>query len=180
MSVCLALHSSIELTVLVSVFTTLHQESSIDYSRARRRRFQLQLSVHMSRSSRSCLNPPAFKPLKEGGSNSNEKRRAGAEIRMRLLDSFLDELLPDLTTFFGKGDLVIIDLSDPFMAGMRRCLNRILLDLTRPTAVNAALLFDIALDLFIEWKTSTGKIIGRTVPPTPSPHNLTYGNSHSP
>jgi len=63
---------------------------------------------------------PAFKDkLKEAGSNFNEAQRAGVEIRTGLLDSYLDELVPDVTAFFGKGDLVIVDLSDPFLAG--RC-----------------------------------------------------------
>ena len=107
----------------------------------------------------------AFKTkLKEAGSNFNEAQRAGVEIRTGLLDSYLDQLVPDVTAFFGKGDLVIVDLSDPFLAGMFLRLLPYSTQTSASTAVDAALLFDIALGLFVDWKTSAGKIVGMSSP----------------
>ena len=54
--------------------------------------------------------------LREAENQFNEAQRAGVEMRLGLLDSYLDEHVPDVTMFFGKGDLVIVDLSDPFLA----------------------------------------------------------------
>ena len=54
--------------------------------------------------------------LREAGNRFNPEQRAGVEMRTSLLDSYLNESMPDVTMFFGKGDLVIVDLSDPFLA----------------------------------------------------------------
>ncbi|KAG8841033.1 hypothetical protein FRB91_005426 [Serendipita sp. 411] len=72
----------------------------------------------------------------------NGSQTAMLQLRFDLLDSFLRGEGSDLTSFFKPGRLIIIDLSDPFVDG-----------------TTAAMLFDICLGLFIEWKTNTGKLI---------------------
>ena len=77
-----------------------------------------------STSNRLTSTTPVFKTkLKDG--NFNDAQRAGIEIRTGLLDAYLNEDVPDVTTFFGKGDLVIVDLSDPFLAGRYPLLSRL-------------------------------------------------------
>ncbi|KAG8749489.1 hypothetical protein FRC14_001329 [Serendipita sp. 396] len=72
----------------------------------------------------------------------NGSQSAMLRLRLDLLDSFLRGDGSDLTSFFKPGRLIIIDLSDPFVDG-----------------TTAAMLFDICLGLFIEWKTNSGKLI---------------------
>ncbi|PVF92780.1 hypothetical protein CPB86DRAFT_716798 [Serendipita vermifera] len=72
----------------------------------------------------------------------NKSQMAMLQLRLDLLDSFLKGDGEDITYFFKPGRLVIIDLSDPFV-----------------NSTTAAMLFDICLGLFIEWKVSTGKLI---------------------
>jgi hypothetical protein len=83
------------------------------------------------------------------------------QLRLDLLDSFLKGQDADMSSYFKPGRLVIIDLSDPFVdgeiLGFHNFPNYIAHYLTGTTA---AMLFDICLGLFIEWKVSTGKLIG--------------------
>ncbi|KAG8816895.1 hypothetical protein FRC19_011719 [Serendipita sp. 401] len=72
----------------------------------------------------------------------NGSQTAMLQLRLDLLDSFLCGDGSNLTSFFKPGRLIVIDLSDPFVDG-----------------TTAAMLFDICLGLFIEWKTNTGKLI---------------------
>ncbi|KAG8782690.1 hypothetical protein FRC19_007403 [Serendipita sp. 401] len=72
----------------------------------------------------------------------NGSQIAMLQLRFDLLDSFLCGDGSDLTSFFKPGRLIVIDLSDPFVDG-----------------TTAAMLFDICLGLFIEWKTNSGKLI---------------------
>ncbi|PVF91522.1 hypothetical protein CPB86DRAFT_802757 [Serendipita vermifera] len=76
----------------------------------------------------------------------NKSQLAMLQLRLDLLDSFLKGDGEDITYFFKSGRLVIIDLSDPFV-----------------NSTTAAMLFDICLGLFIEWKVSTGKLIGEAL-----------------
>ncbi|PVF91524.1 hypothetical protein CPB86DRAFT_770568 [Serendipita vermifera] len=76
------------------------------------------------------------------GEEFNKSQMAMLQLRLDLLDSFLKGDGEDITHFFKPGRLVIIDLSDPFV-----------------DSTTAAMLFDICLGLFIEWKVSTGKLI---------------------
>ncbi|KAG8831139.1 hypothetical protein FRC17_003588, partial [Serendipita sp. 399] len=72
----------------------------------------------------------------------NKSQSAMLQLRLDLLNSFLQGDGSDLTSFFKPGRLIVVDLSDPFVDG-----------------ITAAMLFDICLGLFIEWKTATGKLI---------------------
>lgn len=76
------------------------------------------------------------------GQEFNKAQGAMLQLRIALLDSFLQGKGPDIKSFFKPGRLVIVDVSDPFV---------------EPTT--AAILFDICLGLFIEWKSNTGKLI---------------------
>ncbi|KIM21769.1 hypothetical protein M408DRAFT_29280 [Serendipita vermifera MAFF 305830] len=76
----------------------------------------------------------------------NRSQGAMLQLRLELLDSFLKGNGPDVTSFFKPGRLVIIDISDPFIE-----------------STTAAMLFNICLGLFIEWKSSTGKLIGESL-----------------
>lgn len=75
-------------------------------------------------------------------SDFNRTQQSMLQLRLDLLDSFLKGTGKDIVKFFNSGRLVIVDLSDPFVDG-----------------VTAAMLFNICLGLFIEWKNTTGKLI---------------------
>ncbi|EJD43832.1 hypothetical protein AURDEDRAFT_185401 [Auricularia subglabra TFB-10046 SS5] len=62
--------------------------------------------------------------------------------RMRLLDSFLSTTAESITSTFVPGNLVVVDLTDPFLDG-----------------VTASILFDIVLGTFMSWTTTVGKIV---------------------
>jgi hypothetical protein len=94
----------------------------------------------------------------------NPAQTAMLQLRFDLLDSFLRGKEPDISSFFKAGQLLIIDLSDPFVNGsysLSICgYNMVLISIV---ATTAAMLFDICLGMFIEWKVSVGKLIGMLV-----------------
>ncbi|KAG8764562.1 hypothetical protein FRC15_007546 [Serendipita sp. 397] len=77
----------------------------------------------------------------------NMSQSSMLQMRLGLLDSFLHGGGQDISSYFGPGKLLIIDLSDRFVDGK-----------------TASMLFDICLGLFMEWKAPTGKLIGETLP----------------
>ncbi|KAG8851922.1 hypothetical protein FRC20_001636 [Serendipita sp. 405] len=72
----------------------------------------------------------------------NMSQSSMLQMRLGLLDSFLHGGGQDISSYFGPGKLLIIDLSDRFVDGK-----------------TASMLFDICLGLFMEWKAPTGKLI---------------------
>jgi hypothetical protein len=76
-------------------------------------------------------------------------QRSMFKMRTDLLDSYLSTTAPSITSWFDDGKVVIVDLSDPFLDG-----------------ANAALLFDIILGVFVEWRSCSPrnkKIIGMRI-----------------
>lgn len=98
------------------------------------------LSILRDMSAENFIYQDFRKRLKEPRFNRNQNSML--QLRLDLLDSFLKGSDADMSSYFKPGRLVIIDLSDPFVDG-----------------TTAAMLFDICLGLFIEWKVSTGKLI---------------------
>ncbi|KAJ7158979.1 hypothetical protein C8R43DRAFT_357208 [Mycena crocata] len=70
------------------------------------------------------------------------KQRAMITLRLDLLDAFIRPGALGIESYFSAGGLVLVDLTDPFLD-----------DLT------AAMLFDIVLGSFIQWKTTVGKLV---------------------
>ncbi|KAH7101548.1 P-loop containing nucleoside triphosphate hydrolase protein [Auriculariales sp. MPI-PUGE-AT-0066] len=62
--------------------------------------------------------------------------------RLRLLDGFVQPLSRPIRSYFSPGDMIIVDLTDPFLNGEF-----------------ASLLFDIVLSSFMGWNCPTGKIV---------------------
>ncbi|KAJ7255110.1 hypothetical protein B0H12DRAFT_1323296 [Mycena haematopus] len=70
------------------------------------------------------------------------KQKAMIELRLNLLDAFLRPGARQIQSYFGAGDLVLVDLTDPFLDGL-----------------TAAVLFDIVLGTFTQWQTACGKLV---------------------
>ncbi|EJD43831.1 hypothetical protein AURDEDRAFT_65958 [Auricularia subglabra TFB-10046 SS5] len=62
--------------------------------------------------------------------------------RLRLLDGFMSTTAPSISSTFVPGQLVIVDLTDPYLDGSM-----------------ASLLFDIVLGVFMNWNAGAGKIV---------------------
>jgi hypothetical protein len=78
-----------------------------------------------------------------------DNQRSMFKMRTDLLDSYLSATEPSITSWFGHGKIIIFDLSDPFLDG-----------------ANAAILFDIILGVFVEWRSCSPrnkKIIGMRI-----------------
>ncbi|KAH7101544.1 hypothetical protein BKA62DRAFT_179305 [Auriculariales sp. MPI-PUGE-AT-0066] len=71
----------------------------------------------------------------------NASQKVMLKLRTDLLDAFIRPGSPDITSFFAAGEIVLVDLTDPFLDGL-----------------TAAVMFDIVLGSFIQWQTTTGKI----------------------
>lgn len=70
-------------------------------------------------------------------------QRSMLDLRLHLLDSFMSSSPNDcVSTCFGAGNLVIVDLSDPFIDGL-----------------TASVLFDVVLDCFVKWRGTSGKVV---------------------
>jgi hypothetical protein len=48
----------------------------------------------------------------------NSSQRSMFKMRTDLLDSYLSETARNITSWFGHGKLVVVDLSDPFLDGV--------------------------------------------------------------
>ncbi|KAF7344954.1 p-loop containing nucleoside triphosphate hydrolase protein [Mycena venus] len=70
------------------------------------------------------------------------KQKAMIELRMHLLEAFLQPGARDIESYFTAGGLVLVDLTDPFLDGL-----------------TAAVLFDIVLGWFTQWQTAYGKLV---------------------
>ncbi|KAJ7124629.1 hypothetical protein C8R43DRAFT_1240942 [Mycena crocata] len=70
------------------------------------------------------------------------KQKAMIKLRLDLLDGFLRPGAPEIESYFAAGGLVLVDLTDPFLDGL-----------------TAAILFDIVLGTFTQWKTTCGKLV---------------------
>jgi hypothetical protein len=66
----------------------------------------------------SCQSLSAFRE-RLSSSEFNQSQMAMLQLRLDLLDSFLQGTGGDVSFFFKPGRLVIIDLSDPFIDGER-------------------------------------------------------------
>ncbi|KAH7101551.1 P-loop containing nucleoside triphosphate hydrolase protein [Auriculariales sp. MPI-PUGE-AT-0066] len=62
--------------------------------------------------------------------------------RLRLLDAFVQSSSRPIRSYFAPGDMVLVDLTDPFLNGEF-----------------ASLLFDIVLGSFMGWNSPTGRIV---------------------
>ena len=85
-------------------------------------------------------------------------------MRTDLLDSYLSETAPTVSSWFGHGKLVVVDLSDPFLDGMTFRSSSDIFVQSCFAGTNAAILFDIVLGIFVEWRSTSGrnkKIVGR-------------------
>ncbi|KAH7094198.1 hypothetical protein BKA62DRAFT_644786 [Auriculariales sp. MPI-PUGE-AT-0066] len=89
----------------------------------------------------------------EGFSYTRFKRRIEAEKfdatqrmmlshRLRLLDGFVKPTSRPIRSYFAPGEMVLVDLTDPFLNGML-----------------ASVLFDIVLTSFMGWSSPTGRIV---------------------
>ncbi|KAJ6536836.1 hypothetical protein B0H19DRAFT_1240702 [Mycena capillaripes] len=72
----------------------------------------------------------------------NPMQKAMIKLRMDLLDAFIHPGARRIESYFTAGGLVLVDLTDPFLDGL-----------------TAAVLFDIVLGAFTQWKTVCGKLI---------------------
>ncbi|KAH7094195.1 hypothetical protein BKA62DRAFT_42724 [Auriculariales sp. MPI-PUGE-AT-0066] len=72
----------------------------------------------------------------------NPMQRAMCKLRLELLDAFLRPGSANLKSYFSPGQMVLVDLTDPFLDGL-----------------TAAVLFDIVLGAFMQWQTNTGKMV---------------------
>ncbi|KAJ7255136.1 hypothetical protein B0H12DRAFT_1233206 [Mycena haematopus] len=64
------------------------------------------------------------------------------------LEAFIRLGAPRLQSYFNAGGLVLVDLTDPFLDGF-----------------TAAVLFDIVLETFTQWKTASGKLVSASEAP---------------
>ncbi|KAJ7289824.1 hypothetical protein C8J57DRAFT_1706489 [Mycena rebaudengoi] len=72
----------------------------------------------------------------------NPNQKAMIELRLHLLDAFIRPGARDIESYFTAGGLVLVDLTDPFLDGLK-----------------AAVLFDIVLGTFTQWQTVCGKLV---------------------
>ncbi|KAJ7817960.1 hypothetical protein B0H13DRAFT_1739258 [Mycena leptocephala] len=72
----------------------------------------------------------------------NPMQKAMIKLRMDLLDAFIHPGARGINSYFTAGGLVLVDLTDPFLDGL-----------------TAAVLFDIVLGAFTQWKTVCGKLV---------------------
>ncbi|KAJ7185119.1 hypothetical protein GGX14DRAFT_627787 [Mycena pura] len=70
------------------------------------------------------------------------KQTAMIELRLDLLDAFIQPGVREIESYFTAGGLVLIDLTDPFL-----------------DSLTAGVLFDIVLGTFTQWQTLCGKLV---------------------
>ncbi|KAK6971319.1 p-loop containing nucleoside triphosphate hydrolase protein [Favolaschia claudopus] len=74
--------------------------------------------------------------------NLDVKQRMMIELRLSLLDAFIGLTARKVNSYFSAGDVVLVDLTDPFLDGL-----------------TASVLFDIVLGTFTQWETPCGKLV---------------------
>jgi hypothetical protein len=92
-------------------------------------------------------------------------QKAMIKLRLNLLDAFLRPEAPDMRSYFCAGNLVLVDLTDPFLDGEHSIITPIHMLLGTSlfrlySGLTAAVLFDIVLGLFMQWRSVNGKIVG--------------------
>ena len=88
------------------------------------------------------------------------KQKMMLNHRLKLLDGFLKPAARAISSYFATGEVVLVDLTDPFLDGKSQstlCGRNSYLY----AGVMASILFDIVLSSFVGWNCTSGKIVGK-------------------